>query len=116
MTEIFAGVGGAIKKLFEDKKTAEEKALVTFYTTKDFMSGEGEKRGRGHGLGVTVMRKKSESVFLPPERTTALISKNFSALFSQRAEKVEDRRYSTESELWARERVCLAILETCNPL
>lgn len=130
MTEIFAGVKGAIKRLLAEKKTAEEKALVTFYMTKETDScavgksaaGRGAVCGRagvatcGNGRGVTVMRKKSESSFLPPERTTALRERSFAAAFMEKVNKPAVPRFSTESELWARETVCRAILAACNPL
>ena len=125
MTELFTGVKGAIKRLLSEKKTAEEKALVTFYMTKDTglcAAGRGASRGRagctafGNGRGVTVMRKKSESSFLPPERTTALRERSFAAAFMEKINKPAEPRYSTESELWARETVCRAILAACNPL
>ncbi len=130
MTELFTGVKGAIKRLLAEKKTAEEKALVTFYMTKETEScaAEGRMAGRsassgraggaacGNGRGVTVMRKKSESSFLPPERTTALRERSFAAAFMEKVNKPAVPRYSTESELWARETVCRAILAACNPL
>ena len=130
MTELFTGVKGAIKRLLSEKKTAEEKALVTFYMTKDTglraadvrAAGRGASRGRagcaafGNGRGVTVMRKKSESSFLPPEKTTALRERSFAAAFMEKINKPAEPRYSTESELWARETVCRAILAACNPL
>ena len=125
MTELFTGVKGAIKRLLSEKKTAEEKALVTFYMTKDTglcAVGRGASLGRagctafGNGRGVTVMRKKSESSFLPPERTTALRERSFAAAFMEKINKPAEPRYSTESELWARETVCRAILAACNPL
>ena len=101
MTELFTGVKGAIKRLLAEKKTAEEKALVTFYMTKETescaaegrMAGRSASRGRaggaacGNGRGVTVMRKKSESSFLPPERTTALRERSFAAAFMEKVNK-----------------------------
>ena len=146
--------------------TAEESELIAFYGRRVKRSRAAEKNANGR-LCFTVMRKKSEAGFLPPEKTAALRTKKTAcgfgesfadndlffggapeALFVQERggeeNKVFDENigggsffagaerravagkfrkgsgfekgFSTESELWARERFYKAILSACNPL
>ena len=174
-TEVFI-MNGILKdkerSSFVNGFTAEESELIAFYGRRVKRSRAAEKNANGR-LCFTVMRKKSEAGFLPPEKTAALRTKKTAcgfgesfadndlffggapeALFVQERggeeNKVFDENigggsffagagmtagaeqsavegkfrkgsgfengFSTESELWARERFYKAILSACNPL
>lgn len=168
-----------VKSAIKEDFTAEESELIAFY-------GRHIRKARGAGkkendkMCFTVMRKKSETGFLPPEKTAALKRKISAAAserfcvserlgsneylafnerlaanetffgdeseygFAENEKKVFDdnigggsffgnakrvlganmpsaerdfgQGFSTESELWARERFYRAILSACNPL
>ncbi len=108
MTELYIGYLAAMKKHFSNESAAEKTELISVYETWGFRKRKTKPSPVGAG-GITVMRKKTESNFLPPEQTTAAIKKS-TAVFMKKADKPAPIRYSTEGELFARERACRAIL------